>query len=441
MMKAMGLAAATSLIAIAQTTSSAPVTLSKSGSFLLRGGTIHTISGPVIENGSVLVRDGKIIGVGRNLPAPEGAQVIDITGEQVYPGMIDSASRIGLEKSTGEGVSDADEIGLFNPQLNPADVVNPADDFIPATRANGVTSTIEMPEGDLISGQMTLIHMDGWTNDSMIVAPKLAVHLNFPAIETTPIPPHEVDDDDDEPTTAVDRPPVPYPVAKKAYDAKMRELNEFFASARRYMKAQPLKPDRRFEAMIPILEGREPMFVTAVREREIRDAIAFADRQKIRIVLADPYEAYKVLPLIKSHNIPVVLGPTYTLPLNEDDPYDRSYTTPGELYKAGVKFSIATFSAKSTRNLPYQAAAAAPFGLPKDEAYKAVSLNAAEIFGLGKVLGSIDEGKVADLIVTDGDPLETMTHVKMVFIGGKQANLKTRQQMLYEKYMARPDKD
>jgi hypothetical protein len=302
---------------------------------------------------------------------------------------------------------------------------------------------MEMPEGDLISGQISLIHMNGFTTDSMLVSKGTAVHLRFPVIQTTPPPSHEPEDDDEEPTTAVDEVVVPYAEAKKDYDEKIKALRTFFDDARRYRHAKLNKGklpavDLQFEAMIPVLDGTQPMFVTAVREREIREAIAFAAKEKIRIILADPYEAYKVLPLIKSHNISVVLGPTYSLPLGRDDPYDQPYTTPSALYKAGIKFSIATFSSKSSRNLPYQAAAAVPFGLPHDEAYKAVSLNAAEIFGLGKRLGSIDEGKVADLIVTDGDPMEAKSHVVLEFIDGKPVDLRTRQQKLYEKYSARP---
>jgi imidazolonepropionase-like amidohydrolase len=390
----------------------------------------------VIENGSILVRDGKIVGVGRNLSAPEGVPVIDIAGKQVYPGMIDAASTIGREKS------DTSEMGLLNPQLNPANAVNPEDDFIPVSRANGVTSVMEMPEGEMISGQISLIHMNGSTIDSMLAARNTAIHLRFPVIETMPAPVHEVEDDDDEPTTAVEQPVIPYSEAKRAYDEKMKTLRGFFDDARRYRNAKRAgrlrNTDMRFEAMIPVLDGTQPMFVTAVREREIREAIAFAAKEKIRIILADASEAYKVLPLIKAHNISVVLGPTWSLPLNRDDAYDQSNTTPSLLYNAGIKFAIATFSGKLTRNLPYQAAAAVPFGLPQDEAYKAVSLNAAEIFGLGKRLGSIDEGKVADLIVTDGNPMEAATHVTMEFIDGKPVNLDTRQRKLYEKYLARP---
>jgi hypothetical protein len=333
-------------------------------------------------------------------------------------------------------------MGLLNPQLNPANAVNPEDDLIPATRLNGVTSVMEIPQGDLIAGQVSLIHLNGYTVDDLLVARGTAIHLNFPAIRTKPIPPHEPEDDDDEPTTAVEEKLIPYSEAKRDYDEKMKALLAFFDDARRYrhskLAKRLAKPDMRFDAMIPVLDGTQPMIVTAVREREIREAIAFAAKEKIRIILADPYEAYKVLPLIRSHNISVVLGPTYTLPLDRDDDYDRSYTTPSALYKAGIKFSIATFSNKSSRNLPYQAAAAVPFGLPHDEAYKAITLNAAEIFGLGKRMGSIDEGKVADLIVTDGDPMEARTHVTMEFIDGKPVSLDTRQMKLYEKYMARP---
>ena len=412
-------------------------------SFFLKGGTVHTLAGPPIENGSVLVRDGKIIGVGKNLTAPEGVPVIDITGQQVYPGMIDSATTMGLnglEESPAS--SDVSEIGEFNPQLRAVTAVHSDSEQIPMSRANGVTSAIIFPDGDLIPGQLSLIHLDGSTNDEMAILPAAAMHLRFPIIATLRVWKHEPEEDE-EPQAAIAYDLLPYSIAKKRHDDQVRALSQFFEQARRYWqmklaKAKDLKPDRRLEAMIPVLEGTMPVFVTAVREREIREAITFADKHKIKIILADAAEAYKVLPLIKAHSIPVVLQPTETLPLEDDDPYDRSYTTPADLYKAGVKFAIATFSANSVRNLPYQAAAAVPFGLPPEEAYKAVSLNAAEIFGISKRLGSIEEGKIADLIVTTGNPLDARTQVTRVFIDGKPADLETRQKQLYKKYLSRP---
>jgi imidazolonepropionase-like amidohydrolase len=411
-----------------------PVPPEAGDAFMLRGATIHTISGPVIENGSILVRDGKIVGVGKNLTAPEGVRVIDVTGQQVYPGMIDSGSTLGM----GEPGSTAQvtEPGSFHPQLRSGTEVNPASELFPLTRNNGVTSVVTVPDGELIPGQLSLIHLDGSPDDTV------AMHLRFPAIIKRPIPPHESEDDDEEPTTAVETEPIPYSEAKKTYDGQMKKLNAFFDDARRYQHAKLSKKqpaaDLRLEAMIPVLDSTRPMFVTAVREREIRAAIAFANKQKIRIILADAYESYKAIDLIKRNKIPVVLGPTLSLPLDRDDDYDRSFTTPAELYKAGIKFSIATFGARSSRNLPYQAAAAVAYGLPEDEAYKAVSMNAAEIFGLSRRLGSIDEGKIADLIVTDGNPLEARTHVTQVFIDGKPVDMRTRQQQLFEKYGKRP---
>jgi imidazolonepropionase-like amidohydrolase len=412
-------------------------------SFMLSGGTVHTISGAVIENGSVLVRDGKIVGVGKNLPAPQGYKVIDVRGQQIYPGMIDAASMMGLDSNVAELKSDAEESGLFNPQLRAVTAMNPASEHIPASRANGVTGVIEMPEGDLISGQMSLIHLDdSGNNQAMTVLPSAAIHLRFPALIIHPVRPHESDDADDDPAPPE---PIPYEEAKKEYDEKLAALLQFFDEARQYQHAKlariaGFETNLKLEAMIPVLEGKTPLFVTAVREREIREAVEFADKQKVKIILADAYECYKVIPLIKSHNIPVVLGPTLSLPIDPDDPYDRSFTTPAELQKAGIKFAIATFSARQSRNLPYQAAAAVPFGLAQDDAYRAVSLSAAEIFGVARQMGSIEEGKSADLIVADGDPLEATTNVKMVFIAGKPESLDTRQKQLYEKYSGNPPK-
>jgi imidazolonepropionase-like amidohydrolase len=407
---------------------------------MLRGGTIHTISGGVIEGGTVLIRDGKIVAVGKNFTPPDGYKIVDIPGQQVYPGMIDAASMMGLDSTAAEVGSDASELGMLNPQLRALTAMNPSSEHIPASRANGVTSVIEMPEGELIAGQMSLIHLDGSANDEMAVAPLVGVHLRFPALTTHPVRPHEDDDADDDPAPPE---PVPYEQAKEDYDRKMAALVSFFDEARAYRQAKQagpagLKIDLRFEALIPVLDGTTPMFVTAVREREIREAIEFAEKQKIRIILADAYESYKAIPLIKAKGIPVVLGPTFTLPLDPDDAYDRSFTTPAALYEAGVKFAIASFSARQSRNLPYQAAAAVPYGLPKEQAYRAVSLSAAEIFGVANRVGSIEEGKAADLIVADGDPMEVTTKVNMVFIGGKAQSLETRQKQLYEKYAARP---
>lgn len=407
--------------------------------FILKGGTIHTISGGVIENGSVLVRAGKIVAVGKSFTTPQGYKVIDIHGQQVYPGMIDSASMMGLDSTSHEQGSDAQEMGLLNPQLRAMTAMNRESEHIPASRANGVTSVMEMPDGELIAGQMSLIHLDDSAGDKMAVAPLAAIYLRFPAIVTRPPRPTEDDDSDDDPAPP---PPVPYEEAKADYDRKMAALVAFFDEARAYRaakraKARGFRTDLRLEAMIPVLDGTTPMFVVAVRAPAIREAIEFAEKQKIRIILANAYEAYKVIPLLRDHKIAVVLGPTFTLPLDEDDAYDLSFTTPAELYKAGIKFAIGSFSTRQSRNLPYQAAAAVPYGLPEDQAYRAVSLSAAEIFGVANRLGSIEEGKTADLIVSDGDPLEVTTKVNMVFIGGKAVSLDTRQKALYEKYSGR----
>ncbi len=180
------------------------------------------------------------------------------------------------------------------------------------------------------------------------------------------------------------------------------------------------------------------MVVLAARERAIRDAVQLADQQKVRVIIANPRELGKMGPELKARNIPAILGPTLALPLRDDDPYDAAYTLPDQFFKAGVKFAFGSFDNEFSRNLPYQAATAVAFGLPHEEALKAITLNAAQIWGVADRIGSIEEGKWADLMITDGDPLEAKTQVKQVFIKGKNVDLDNKQKRLYEKYLNRP---
>jgi imidazolonepropionase-like amidohydrolase len=424
-----------------------PLAAADDDSFLIRGATVHPVASAEIQNGSVLVQNGKIVGIGRNIAAPKGTRIVEGKGLHVYPGMIDSATEMGLSEigAVRESV-DVGEIGKFDPQLRAEIAINPSSEHIPVTRANGITSVIAMPMsagggggfgrgggGSIITGQAALVHLDGWTWEEMEIKKSAGMGMRFPII---PPPPGRF--------FGADFPGAKtFTESKKDYETELRELKEFFENARRYQKAKAAKEkgfqtDLKYEAMLPVLEGKEPLIVMASRERAIRDAVQFADQQKVRVIIADPRELGKMGTELKSRNIPAILGPTLALPLHEDDPYDAAYTLPDQFYKAGVKFAFGSFDNQFARDLPYQAAMAVAFGLPVDEAVKAVTLNAAQIWGVADRIGSIEEGKSADLMVTDGDPLEAKTQVKLLYIKGKTVDLDNRHKRLYEKYLNRP---
>ncbi len=401
--------------------------------FLLKGATLHTMAGADIPDGSVMVTNGRITGVGRNLNAPAGTRVIDVSGLHVYPGFIDAASEVGLsEIGAVRESSDVQEIGKFNPQLSSWEAVNPSSEHILVTRANGISSVVALPEGELIAGHASFIHLDGWTTEEMKVKGSAALYLLWPTIQTHSF--HYPEG----PVTK------PYDEIKKDHDKRLQELNGFIEDARRYSKAKAahasdFQVNLRLEAMTDVIDGETPVMIEAMREREIREAVDFADRQKLRMILSGGAEAWKVTGLLKEHHIPVVLRPTLSLPEEEDEPYDQPFSTPGLLAKSDILFCFASYSAEFSRNLPYQAAAAVPFGLSHDAALKSITINTARIFGLEKQLGSIEEGKLADLMVTDGDPLETRTEVKHLFINGRDVSLNNKQLQLYLKYKSRPN--
>jgi imidazolonepropionase-like amidohydrolase len=415
-----------------------------SNSVLIRNVTVHPVTGPDVENGSVLVVDGKIEEVGRKLAARSGVRVVDGHGLHLYPGLINAATNVGLaEIESVRDSIDLDEIGEFNPDLRAEVVFNPSSEHIPVTRAAGITSVVTLPSdgsrgrasgGNVIAGQGALMHLDGWTWEEMAVKPSVVMDMVFPEIGSA-------------------RPQFPgapggsgdrtFAEEEKQYHEQMREISQFLEDVRRYKKAKDagepdFRPDLKLESMLRVIDGTQPLFVRAEKERMIKDAIAFADKEKVKIIIAGPEEIGSTGLLLKEHKIPVILGKVLALPEHDDDPYDAAYTLPNEFYKAGVKICFGTFDVEFARNVPLEAAQAAAFGLPKDEALKAITINSAEILGVGSQIGSIEKGKIADLILTDGDPMEARTNIKQMFIAGREVSLESRHTREYEHWMKRP---
>jgi imidazolonepropionase-like amidohydrolase len=420
--------------------------------FVIRGVDVYPVTGAKMENVSVLVQDGKIADIGAKIVPPKGMKIVEGKGLRAYPGMIDSGTELGLSEVSAERVSvDTGELGEFMPQLRALVAVNPESEHFPVVRVNGITSVMSFPasggrggrgggSSQIIAGQAALIHMAGWTWEDMEINRSAALHILFPSVSGGGRGNFAADFPEE---LAGPGGPQTYAERKRAYDQQIQKLNDFFDAARQYQKertnnAPGFKRDLKMEAMIPVLERKVPVAVTAQRERSIRDAIAFADKQHVRIILLQPREVLKVAADLKAKNIPVILGRTEALPDNEDAAYDQAESTPGEVFKAGVKFAFATFNNEFVRNLPYNAARAVAYGLPADEALKAVTINAAEIWGASDKIGSIEKGKWADLMITNGDPLEAPTAIKHLYVKGQEIDLTNKQTRLYEKYMGRP---
>jgi imidazolonepropionase-like amidohydrolase len=415
-------------------------------SILIRDVTVHPVTSAAIEHGSVLITGGKIADVGVNVRAPESVRVVDGRGLHLYPGLINAATNVGLsEISALRDTVDLDEIGVFNPELRAEIAFNPSSEHIPVTRASGITTVLTLPgtgggsgpgrdgQQNVIAGQAALMHLEGWTWEEMAVKPSVAMEMDFPQIRMVPA----------EYAAFVPGGARPYQEEEKAYHERLRAVSRFFEDARRYQKAKAagapdFRRDVKLEAMLPVIEGKQPLFVRAEKEKAIKDAVEFAEKEKVRLIIASPTELGSAGPLLKAHNIPVVLGKTLELPLRDDDSYDSRYTLPNEFYKAGVKFCFGTFDVDFARNVPFEAAQAAAFGLPSEEALRAVTINAAEIFGVADQVGSIEKGKIADLILTDGDPLETRTEIKRIFIAGRETSMQSRHTREYEKWSRRP---
>lgn len=404
---------------------------------------IFTLAGAPIEDGTLVIRDGKIAAVGANTEVPAGAQVIDGKGLEVYPGLFDPVTQMGLrEIGAVSATVDSTETGLYNPNVVAADAVLPSSEHIPVTRAAGITEVLAVPasggfdanggEG-IIGGQASAIHLAGWTISDMLIKKSAAMVIDWPRIQSATFD-----------FATFSRKQKPFAEAKQEYEKQVDELTDWLDRARHYSQvmaqAGPVDYDRdlKLEALVPVVRGELPVLVFADTARDIRNAIEYCDGQKLKMILAGGAEAYKVKELLRSKNIPVVLRPTLTEPADEDTAYDRLLTQPAELSTAGVKIAFGSFDNSFARRLGQQAANAVAYGLPYDEALKAVTLYPAQIFGLADQVGTLEPGKLANIMVTTGDPLELTTEVRYLFIRGQLTSLDNKHKRLYEKYLNRP---
>jgi imidazolonepropionase-like amidohydrolase len=402
------------------------------GTVAIRNARIVPVTSAPIERATIVFANGVITAVGTNVDVPAGATVIDGSGLSVYPGMIDSGSNVGLiEVDAIAATVDTTELGDFNPNAQAAVAINPHSELIPVTRVNGVTHVVSTPEGGIISGQSALVQLAGWTPGQMVVKSPAAMHIRFPRLRSAPLV--DVPQEEEAETNR-----------RKNYTKELDRLRDVFRDAQAYAKAAGARV-RRFdrdlllEALVPVVEGRVPVVMHANQARDIRAALAFADEFKLKVILSGAQDASRVVDDLKKRNVPVILGPILSLPQREDDPYDILFSNAKLLHDNGVRFAIQTADAHNTRNLPYHAASCAAFGLPKEEALKAVTIYPAEIWGVADRLGSLEVGKAASVIVTDGDPLEIRTTVSRVFIAGEEIPMESRHTLLYRKFANRPE--
>jgi imidazolonepropionase-like amidohydrolase len=421
-----------------------PVTFSGSAqaqtrneSYAIRNARIVTVSGPVIENGTVVISGGKITAVGTNVSVPSGAKTIDGSGLSVYPGMIDSGTQIGLtEIGSVSGSVDTGEIGENNANIHVDVAIHPDSSHIAVARVNGITTVLTAPRGGNISGQSALINLDGWVPRDMVLKSPVAMHIQWPG--GLGGGGGEFGGQQQRNTSEM----------RREQDRQIEAMKKILQDARAYADASdarakdPSLPkkavDLKMEALIPVVRGQLPVVISANLERDIKKAIQFADELKLKMILSGGAEAFKVADQLKAKGIAVLVGPIYRLPVAEDDGYDAPFANAGLLAKAGVKIAFQTTSSAEARDLPFQAGIASAFGLPKEEALRAVTINPAQIFGVSDKVGSIEQGKIANLIVTDGDPLEIRTQIRHLFINGRSIPLTSRHTELYERYKARP---
>ena len=418
-------------------------------SVLLKNAIVHTVSGGTFTNGGVLLSGDKIVLVldGKSRSRVIADQIVDLKGQYLYPGMIDMDTSLGLtEIESVRGSDDMSEVGSYTPDVQSWIAVNPDSELIPVGRANGITYIECAPADDApghntkgqVTGMSAVVALDGWTTEQMTIKRVAALHVSWPDMELNTTPKEKFKDKSKYKSLEEQA---------KERQKKLKELDDFFQESRAYDKARAAsKKDFQrnppYEAMLPALHGEIPIMVHADDFRQIKAAAKWAETNELKIIIVGGRDAWMAADMLGKAKIPVVYETVFHLPYHDSESYDVYFRAPEVMRKAGVKVLFCggpgNFSASQAKNLPYFASQAVAFGYPEDEALKGLTLYPAQVLGVDKRLGSIEQGKEATLFVCDGDILDIRAHVTHVWIAGREMSLENRHTRLYEKYKNRP---
>ncbi len=398
---------------------------------VLRGATIHTVTNGVIQNGTIVMEAGKITAIGgADVAAPRGAKVVDVSGKHIYPGLIDAYSTVGITEIGAVDVSnDINELGDFNPNVRAEVAVNAESRHIGTTRSAGVLVAFSTPDGGVISGLSSAMSLEGWTWEEMSMKGAAALNVNWPDPNERPRR-----FGGGGPGGGANQP------APKTYAEQVQAIKDFFAEARAYGDAlaagQQVRTDTRYASMIPALKREIPVIVAADGISQINDAITWGKAEGLRLVIRGGRDAIHVAERLKAENVPVILTSTMAAPDRNYEGYDGAYSSPAKLHAAGVKFAIAGGSGGLySYRLPWEAGVAVAFGLPEEEALKAVTINAAEFMGIAEKVGSLEVGKEATLLITTGTPLDMTSDIEQSYIQGREIDMNDIQKHFFKKYM------
>lgn len=403
------------------------VNKAKNVEVILKGGTLHTVS-----NGNKVadlhIKDGKIMAIGTNLSSAS-AQTLDCTGKHIYPGMIDGGTRLGLAEIGAVSLTnDYNELGDFIPHMKALTAVNPNSVSIPVTRVNGVTTVLAMPAGGRFPGTSALINLVGYTPEQMYAGFE-GVIMNYPSSGKRGRWDRRSEED-----------------IKKDEEKATKKINDIWEKATLYAKidsaAQAGNQKRndynpQMDALLPVVRGEAKLLIEVNKENDILSALKWIKEKGVDATLMGVSDGWKVADKIAESGVSVICGPVLGLPGRASDRYDVIYKNPGKMLAAGVKVAIRTRETENVRNLPFNAGFAAAYGMGKEEALRAVTLTPAEIFGVADMMGSLDEGKMANLFVSDGDPFETKTTITHLYIAGRNVPMESRHTLLYNEFLER----